>query len=374
MIILVENREILNDLNEIKFKVDYLYMKVKELEDFSNSILPLIEDTIRNISQTIESVTSDERISRIKNILKSFDEISQTINYMKNYLEEILNKLPEYLSAVNLDKLIEMLYGLKIDTEKMFENLSSISNDLRYILESKDFYEILSKICINISTINSYLTELLNMLNDIKEKLPYISELIRNIIKITIKFRINKILEEIYETDLPEDLTIKYLDLFKLLNNSIRNLSKEDLDVLEEIIKTILNKDTLNSIKESLSEFKLIINKLPKFVSLIKYLSENEIMDMMENIAKISNKASRIINVRLKDGISNDLLEIMDALTNPEVIQKLKIITKALEETTPKKYGRISILSAMGDENIQYGMGFFFEFLKNIGKNLKYTK
>ena len=378
MIILDEKTPHLEEIRDIKNKVDYIYNRLKELEEISSALLPTIEDMMKTISSRIEEITSDERFIKFKRFAENFDEITKSIENLKEAFESVINNLltsyPELFSMLELDKYLRLVDLLKFDLDKVIRNLENNIQDIKSLIESEDFYSILSITNKNINNIKYLMDNTMNVINDIREHIPVLMNSLKIACKFAVKINMENILKEIYNMDVSEEILLKYLRILNVINNIFKELKPEELDVIENILKTIISKDSIRILKECNTYIKDAVENMPLLLGLlstIKNLSREETIKFLENAASLINNILQILNNRMTNGISKDISTIIDTLSKPDVLNKLKVLVEALEETSAKKYGRFSMLSVTGDEDFQYGVGFFIELMKNLGKRVK---
>ncbi len=350
------NEKILREIESIELKVSYLYNKVKEFEDFINAMQPTLEEFLRNASDTVLKLSEDERLLKIKNLLLSLDGIVKILDDIRYNFRTILEEAsPVFMTLMlkwDFDKVLKLIETFEIDLDMVLNNFKETSRNISKLLEDKHTYILLSNIATNIKTINETTEILLKYLDEIQKLLPNTLNISYKLFETIERYDYEKIFEEIHKTEITTDDIVKYIHLINVSNRAFKNLSSKDLEILGQIIAELLDKDSFIYIRKCIKEIKPILKNLPDLLKIVNDLIKPE---TIEHVKKISE--------HLKD--------VLEILSDERLLNIIKSILISIYETTPKKYGRLGMISALGDENIQYSLGYGIEVLKNLGKNLK---
>ncbi len=405
-------RDVLVKLESIEKKVDYVYKRVKEIEEFVESSLPLLSEVSDRITDIIskfeEEVKKDEIFEKLKKIKEDMDvfldaadkileareQFSSALEDIKNVILEniemeispeeaisLLRKLIIYMptlskiidDTVSLYNLIEELKDVKIaeevqDSIKEFREKFEREEVLVLLRKLGDILPKLPQMLDDLLTIYNLIDDLRNVLPELeKEAMPTISEL-----------------RERFEREEVLDIIKKLGDFLPRLPNTIDNLLAlyeiiDDLKLLE------LDKDELDKLKSSLEKINRdeFINLVEKLIESIPVLSrtidiaiELNKSGMIDFIAKLP-KTLEPMSKKLSDKAIEDIgesLSILARTAKPELATIVSKVSDTLLNIEPKKVGLIDLMRALSDRKVQVGLGVSLELLRALADAVEKLK
>ncbi len=399
-------------LESIEKKVDYVYVRVKELEEFVNSSLPLLGDVADRITEIIsrveEEAGKDEIVEKLKKIrenvnvvldvadklIEAKEQFSEALNDVRNIVLEniemevspeeaisLLRKLIIYMPT--LSKIIDdtvALYNLIEDLKNINinEEIYDTVRELREKFEREEALILLKKTGDLLPKLPQMIDDMLalyNLMEDLRNVFPEIErEVMPTLSEIRERFEREEVLEIMKKLGdilprLPstiDNLLLIYdvVDELKLLE-----LDKEELEKLKEILGKIKKKDALNTLGKLIDAMPI----LDKTIDMVLELDKKGMLDSMFKLSKTIEPVSR----KLSDKAIEDMgesLAILARTAKPELALIASSITEALLNVEPKKAGLIDLMRALSDERVQIGLGISLELLKALADAVKRMK
>ena len=322
--------------NETEFLKKYRLNITEKLKDYikNNDELNLLIEKIKNDSIRIKSDLSTPEIIKAMEELKNYrDKIKQNLNDIKteeqNKLNQTLNDLIDKIIKFNYTQIIDNISYINTQYKEKWNelkqsinttNISSIIPKIREMINnrmnsfnitkfSNIYYEGLSKIYNIQEKISSSIN--FTRLEDIKFSLSNISDIIKNITKLT--------MENLNQSNITSLLKDNLKDIFENVKNKTNNFYKNEIS---EIISKIKNTTIYTSLEPIINQTKTKGKELISKINKTEIIDEfNKILSSFKNITIFNNKTE--LMEKIKNKISEiDLANITTKLN--ESLTKIK--------------------------------------------------
>lgn len=333
-------------------KIDKLKEENHNLEKDSNKVSILLkekENQINIISKELRLNLEDfqkikEKLDFIKNETKviDFDKKNKEIIKIEKNREELAIKIKEYRSSMeSLIKEKDALQDtLKCVMEKGTDARASLNEKIKNreekltIIKEKLKNEFLKEEDFN----NINKENLIDLLNEVKEKIRFIEEQFKiiNEIKDKAYSKYEKCNEEYISIVTKENELIKRCEIEKEKLNE--NLKAENFQSIEDLKEKIITQNQIEILKEKIEKYKDSLSKINGAIeNLEKKLNGREINkaqweNIKQSMQKNKNEVDRLTEIKIKldeeyKFIENKLKELKELLTKKEKIDhKLAVL------------------------------------------------
>ncbi len=404
--------DVLTKLENIEKKVDYVYRRVKEIEEFANSSLPLLSDVADRITEIISRVEDEigkdelsEKLKKIKEnidvLLDTADKIVETREQLSYALKDVrdilleniemevspeeavslLRKLIIYMPAFS--KMIDdalALYSLIEDLKevKIAEEVQDTVRELREKLEREEIIILLKKFGDILPKLPQMLDDMLslyNLMEDLRRALPELEkEAMPTISELRERFEREEVLEVVKRLGdviprLPNTID-SLISLYEVADElKLLEFDKEELDRL----KTALGKIKKKEVIDVLEKFADTVPILSKTADTIIELDRRGVLDAMFKLSKVVEPLSRKLSDRALEDMG-DSLAILARTAKPELAMIASHVAEAFLNLEPKKAGLMDLMRALSDERVQIGLGVSLELLRALADAVKKMK
>ncbi len=404
--------DVLTKLENIEKKVDYVYKRVKEIEEFANSSLPLLSDVADRITEIISRVEDEigkdelsEKLKKIKEnidvLLDTADKIVETREQLSYALKDVrdilleniemevspeeavslLRKLIIYMPAFS--KMIDdalALYSLIEDLKevKIAEEVQDTVRELREKLEREEIIILLKKFGDILPKLPQMLDDMLslyNLMEDLRRALPELEkEAMPTISELRERFEREEVLEVVKRLGdviprLPNTID-SLISLYEVADElKLLEFDKEELDRL----KTALGKIKKKEVIDVLEKFADTVPILSKTADTIIELDRRGVLDAMFKLSKVVEPLSRKLSDRALEDMG-DSLAILARTAKPELAMIASHVAEAFLNLEPKKAGLMDLMRALSDERVQIGLGVSLELLRALADAVKKMK
>lgn len=311
-------------LNETGIEIEEIKPKIIKFTDSIielNKQMPQIENIINQAYDG--TITAEELVKKIKNNLPMMED---TLDTSTNLLENGINALQKTRDGIN-----EIAPILKQDLQVANNTLTSLEGLVDGILnvnvDKDSIIKVLDNITVKVSEIKVRTNEMIKKLEPLGKFNPQIKGLVEELKSVSSKLddligAINSVKESVSNSDSIDKTKLQDLkDLISDNKSIISNIiDKYDSEYLPQLNKAI---DQMNSIvdntlvlvgeaKESMPQFKDLLNKLDSGVD----LGKNELEKLKNDMPNIKSKIASIAD-RLS-GLNDDekVVELLDMLKN----------------------------------------------------------
>lgn len=322
-------------LRSPKLSKEYKPTKLEEilsgvLEPIPDSDIQKMSDSIENMNKYKEIIADLMEESRVLNILKNnFYDYSDNVLYAKakDYIEST-NALKEREKEVleteeKIAKLKEAITSYNVEASTIKLNLEEVTLQEKEI-DKQDINSL-------IDSLNTYKTRLQEALND-KENLRQKLENKKDNLNAK-EVEIKKREDELYSLEKLQKEKIRELES-NIMDTHFLDLSNASLreDTLEFLSNDIIDK------KQIIKEVKEVVLKKDKLIQNVLVI-ENDIEKEKNNVQKVNLEKEKLTTLLYEeiDNIINYFYSMQNnkvLIINNEVIEKIKVILKRLDDST----------------------------------------
>lgn len=322
-------------LRSPKLSKEYKPTKLEEilsgvLEPIPDSDIQKMSDSIENMNKYKEIIADLMEESRVLNILKNnFYDYSDNVLYAKakDYIEST-NALKEREKEVleteeKIAKLKEAITSYNVEASTIKLNLEEVTLQEKEI-DKQDINSL-------IDSLNTYKTRLQEALND-KENLRQKLENKKDNLNAK-ELEIKKREDELYSLEKLQKEKIRELES-NIMDTHFLDLNNASLreDTLEFLSNDIIDK------KQIIKEVKEIVLKKDKLIQNVSVI-ENDIEKEKNNVQKVNLEKEKLTTLLYEeiDNIINYFYSMQNnkvLIINNEVIEKIKVILKRLDDST----------------------------------------